>query len=104
MKKRRRVKCFASKPTDISILLERCLQGPVLGSKMGSFALSKHFEEIIGERLTPYVSLVDLENSILILKVSNAVWKSELFLQKKAIISKCNQVLNAAIVKEIRFT
>jgi hypothetical protein len=30
---------FASKPTDISILLKRCLQGPVLGSKMGFFLL-----------------------------------------------------------------
>ena len=56
MMKRRRIKCFASKPTDISVLLERCLQGPVLGSKVGYFELSKHFDEIVGERLVPYVS------------------------------------------------
>lgn len=104
MMKKKRKKGFASRPTDISVLLGNCLQGKVLGSKIGFFELSKHFEEIVGERLVPYVSFEDLDGSTLVLKASNAVWKSELFLQKKAIIVKCNQFMNAPIVKDIRFT
>lgn len=95
---------MAKKPTDISVVLENYLKGPEFGMHSGYLILSKNFEELVGKALLPHVSLLSLENSVLYLKVASSVWKSELFLQKKAIITKCNQFMNAPIVKDIRFT
>ncbi len=93
----------APRPTDVSILLERFLKSSVLGSKMDFFTLSEHFANIVGDSLSKRVKLVDLKDSVLVLKASNAAWKTELEFQKKAIIGKCNALLDKAAVKNVRF-
>lgn len=43
------------------------------------------------------------ENGVLILKVENAVWRSELKFRSKALIEKINNFFNAERVKQIKF-
>ena len=43
------------------------------------------------------------ERNILTLKCDSSAWKQELFLQKKAIIDKCNLLLGKPSVKNILF-
>jgi len=93
----------APRPTDVSILLERFFKGSALGPKMDFFTLSEQFESILGEGLAKRVKLIDLKDSVLVLKASNAAWKNELEYQKKAIIDRCNALLDKAAVKSVRF-
>lgn len=65
--------------------------------------LSEGFEKVVGTLLLPHVKIDRFNKGILVLKCANSAWKHELFLQKKAIIDKCNTLLGKPFVRSIRF-
>ena len=65
--------------------------------------LSEGFAEVVGPLVKPHVEIVKFDNNILTLKCDSSAWKQELFLQKKAIIGKCNLLLGTSAVKNILF-
>ncbi|WP_304246708.1 DciA family protein [Fibrobacter succinogenes] len=44
-----------------------------------------------------------LDKRTLVLKAASSAWRSELFLQKKAIIDRCNTLLGEPFIQAIRF-
>ena len=74
-----------------------------IGEKQNLFTLMANFENLFGKQLAEHLKIIDLKNSILVLKASNSVWKTESEYQKKAIIERCNGLLGAKCVKNIRF-
>ena len=59
--------------------------------------------EVVGENISANSSAKSISSGILIVEVSNAVWRQELQLQKNAIIEKINKVLTRKTIKDIRF-
>ena len=88
---------------DISVLLEQVLKKNHIDENMHLRTVSEHFGDIVGNAVLPHVQLVKLDKRTLVLKVASSAWRSELFLQKKAIIDKCNSLLGEPFIQAIRF-
>ena len=59
--------------------------------------------EVVGENISANSLAKSISSGILVVEVSNAVWRQELQLQKNAIIEKINKVLTRKTIKDIRF-
>lgn len=101
--KPKRGKSQALRPVDIGTLLGRFLRSNNLSQVLDLKTLQESFVEIVGEQVSKHVSIVGLRGGILVLKARSGVWRTELHAQKKAIINRCNSVLKARAVKNIRF-
>ena len=88
---------------DISVLLSKVLEKTHVAQDMDFQTLSERFSEVVGEAVLAHVQLVKIERRTLVLKARSSAWKSELFLQKKAIIDKCNLLLGKPAIQSIRF-
>ena len=58
---------------------------------------------VVGENISANSIAKSISSGILIVEVSNAVWRQELQLQKNIIIEKINKVLTRKTIKDIRF-
>jgi predicted nucleic acid-binding Zn ribbon protein len=90
-------------PEDISVLLQMVLDKAHITEEMVLEKLSEGLEIIVGPLILPHVKIERLDKGILTLKCDSSAWKQELFLQKKAIIEKCNLLLGKPVVKNILF-
>ncbi len=102
-KVRRKPGVTGNRAVDISVLLEKVLQKNHIAEDMDYRVLSERFVEVVGPLIFPHVNLVKLEKRILVLKAHSSAWKNELFLQKNAIIDKCNLMLGKPAVRDVRF-
>ena len=90
-------------PEDISVLLQMVLDKAHISDEMVLEKLSEGLETIVGPLILPHVKIERLDKGILTLKSDSSAWKQELFLQKKAIIEKCNLLLGKPSIKNILF-
>ena len=74
-----------------------------ISDEMAFAKLVESLETIVGPLVKPHVQIVKLDRNILTLKCDSSAWRSELFLQKKAIIDKCNSLLGEPFIQAIRF-
>lgn len=102
-KKRRQFRRHKSRGEDVSTVLENVLNHPLFRDQSDFFILSEHLSEIVGTLLVKHVFIADIRQKKLFLKVPHAVWKSEINLQKKAIIDRCNTLLKKPAVTDICF-
>lgn len=100
---RRKKGTTGERAVDISVLLEQVLKKNHIDENMHLRTISEHFGDIVGNAVLPHVQLVKLDKRTLVLKVASSTWRSELFLQKKAIIDKCNSLLGEPFIQAIRF-
>ena len=100
---KKRYKTVAPLPTELNILLKKYLETHNACQILLLEKLQKNLEKIVGTYLLNQVVLTDLKQGILTIKTPSSAWKSELFLQKKAIIGKCNHILETPAIKDIRF-
>ena len=101
--KRKRKEFTGHKVVDVEMLVGRVLEKFKLADEMQFQSLSERFREVVGDLIFPHVKPVEIKKGILSLKVDNSAWKSELFLQKKAIIDTCNLMLGSPVIQGIRF-
>ncbi len=90
-------------PEDIGVLLQMVLDKNHIADEMELQSLTEGLEIIVGPLILPHVKIVRLSKGVLTLKSDSSAWKQELFLQKKAIIAKCNLLLGKPVVKNILF-
>ena len=90
-------------PEDISVLLQMVLDKAHITDEMALEKLTNGLETIVGSLVKPHVQIAKFERNILTLKCDSSAWKQELFLQKKAIIDKCNLLLGKPSIKDILF-
>ncbi|WP_407457360.1 DUF721 domain-containing protein [Fibrobacter sp.] len=101
---KRRKKAICEKhPEDIGVLLQMVLDKNHITDEMELKSLTDGLEIIVGPLILPHVKIERLNKGILTLKSDSSAWKQELFLQKKAIIAKCNLLLGKPVVKNILF-
>ena len=101
--KRKRKEYTGHKVVDVELLVGRVLEKFKLAEEMQFQKLVERFQEVVGELVFPHVKPLEIKKGILSLKVDNSAWKSEWFLQKKAIIDKCNLMLGSPVIQGIRF-
>ncbi len=89
--------------TQAGQVLSDMLSKGIFGEQRNRFLLTTNAEKLFGKTLAEHLQIVDLKGSLLILKASNSVWKTETEYLKKAIIDKCNGLLGAPCIKGIRF-
>lgn len=89
-------------PADIAVLLKMVLDKNNITEDMTFKTLQEGFENVVGPLLLPHVKIDRFNKGILVLKCANSAWKQELFLQKKAIIDKCNLLLGKPAVRDVR--
>ncbi|MCF0223105.1 MAG: DUF721 domain-containing protein [Fibrobacter sp.] len=94
---------YVKEPTDVSILLKMVLDKNNISEDIVFKAIKEGFEQVVGKLILPHVEPIGIDKNILMLKAENSIWKQELFLQKKAIIDKCNLLLNKPAIRDIRF-
>ena len=90
-------------PEDISVLLQMVLDKAHITDEMALEKLTNGLEMIVGPLIKPHVQIAKINKNILTLKCDGSAWKQELFLQKKAIIDKCNLLLGKPSIKDILF-
>ena len=101
---KRRTKAVCGKhPEDIGVLLQMVLDKNHIADEMELQSLTEGLEIIVGPLILPHVKIERLSKGVLTLKSDSSAWKQELFLQKKAIIAKCNLLLGKPVVKNILF-
>ena len=61
------------------------------------------WEDVVGKKINKITKPVEVEFGVLTVKVENAVWRQELYMQKKDIISLINEKLKTKTIKDIRF-
>ncbi|MCQ2062191.1 MAG: DUF721 domain-containing protein [Fibrobacter sp.] len=101
--KRRTKSSTGGRVVDIAVLLERVLDSNHIAEDMNFKTLSERFSEVVGEAVLPHVKPVKLDKRTLVLKADSSAWKAELFMQKNAIIDKCNSLLGRPFVRAVRF-
>ena len=101
--KRRGKPVCGKDPEDISVLLQMVLDKTHITDEMALEKLSEGLETIVGPLVKPHVQIAKFDKNILTLKCDSSAWKQELFLQKKAIIDRCNNLLEKPFVRNIRF-
>ena len=92
-----------NRAVDISVLVDKVLKSTHISEDIHFKAISEHFAKIVGNAVAPYVKLEKLDKQTLVLKAVNSAWKQELFLQKNAIIERCNLLLGKPVVRDVRF-
>lgn len=103
MPARRKETVCGNGPEDISVLLQMVLDKARISDEMAFVKLVESLETIVGQLVKPHVQIVKLDRNILTMKCDSSAWKSELFMQKNAIIDRCNALLGKPVVKAIRF-
>ncbi len=96
-------KRVALRPTSIGVLLQNLVARSSFSQVEKLQKLTQTFPKVFGEQVASQMIPTDLRKGVLFLKVSSSVWKQELFLQKKTIIAKCNQILESPVIYDIRF-
>ena len=92
-----------NKVVDIQVLVDMVLEKKNMSDSLHFETLKKGFSQVVGEQISPHVKPISLDRGILSLKASSSAWKSELFLQKNAIIEKCNNLLGKPLIRGLRF-
>jgi len=100
---RRQRKGKTEAPTDISVLLTDLLGKSMQSVQYDAYTLTQRWHEVVGERMTKHLQVLDLQGTTLVLHASSAPWQAEANLQKKAIIVGCNALLGHERVRDIRF-
>tara|TARA_X000001036_G_scaffold296392_1_gene275531 strand:- start:1946 stop:2221 length:276 start_codon:yes stop_codon:yes gene_type:complete len=59
--------------------------------------------EVVGENINQNTKPKTVEFGVLTVETENAVWRQELYIQKKNIIFSINKKLKNKIIKDIRF-
>lgn len=58
---------------------------------------------IVGSHIAKETEALKIEKGILIVRVRTSVWRNELNMRKREIISKLNQAIGEAVIKDIKF-
>ncbi|MCX7983875.1 MAG: DUF721 domain-containing protein [Bacteroidetes bacterium] len=77
----------------------------VLGidGKLREYEAISRWEECVGARIAAEAVPERITKGILIVRVRSSVWRNELTVRKKEIITKVNTTLGKQVVKDIKF-
>jgi predicted nucleic acid-binding Zn ribbon protein len=90
-------------PKTLEKALVSVLEELGLGKKIRQLRALEVWNEAVGERIARVATPERIDGGKLVVRVSNAPWRSELVFLKKEIMVKLNKALGEEVVKEIHF-
>ena len=93
----------SSRPEQIGSVLNKALRKSGFQTKLREKRVVLNWESVVGPRISSQAKAFKVEDSKLFVRVKSAVWKNELFFQKKDIKDKLNQSVGGKVIKDIIF-
>ena len=90
-------------PEQIGSILNRVLRKSGFQTKLREKRVVLNWEKVVGTKISSQAKAYKAEDSKLFVMVKSAVWRNELFFQKKQIIDKLNQSVGGKVIKDIIF-
>ena len=84
-------------------ILEEYLKGTDFDEINNTISIQKAWKETVGNPISKNTNIQSFKNGIINIKVSNPVWRNELYLQKHELIIKLKKTCADLKVKEIIF-
>jgi len=94
---------MSRKPQGIGSLLDTLLHDLELGARVKESEPIVHWEKIVGARIAAISKPEKVQRGVLIVKVSDPVWRYELSLRKQDVIQRIHTVTGSTDIKEIRW-
>lgn len=88
---------------NIQQVLNKVLKDYSLEKDVKKEQLFENWEIIVGKNLSEKCSLIKMENNILFLKAKNSVWRNELKLREKDLLSLIHEKTGNKIIRKLRF-
>ncbi|MCL4417233.1 MAG: DUF721 domain-containing protein [Actinobacteria bacterium] len=86
----------------ISNIIDSYILEHKLSSKLKSYSLFNHWEEIVGREIAKNTKPRKLRDKVLYISTINPIWAGELSLMSQKIIDKINNYLKEDIVSTLR--
>lgn len=61
------------------------------------------WSEVVGKSVANHTEPERVEHGVVIVRVSSATWRQELYLKKKEIVEKINNKIGKNVIRDIRF-
>ena len=91
------------RPLSFGQLLDPTLKEFGMEKKAKSYSIITNWTDIVGEKVAAVTIPLKLEKGILNVKVTNSVWRYELTMRKREIMSKITRAYGPDEVKDIQW-
>jgi len=81
--------------------LRQFLNKSRLKNNIQSLQISEHWEKVMGVTISKYTDRIEVKDGTLFIHTNVAPLKNELVFQKELIISRMNESLGEALIKEV---
>ena len=88
---------------DIQQVLNKVLKNYSLEKDVKKELLFENWEIIVGKNLSQKCAPIKMEDNILFLKAKNSVWRNELKLREKDLLSLIHEKTGNKIIRKLRF-
>ena len=91
------------KAKSIKEIVSEYLEGTNFNEINETVNLEKAWENLTGKIISTNTKIIGLKKGVLIIKTSNPIWRNELSMQKKELLSQFNQSQTNFNIKELIF-
>jgi len=90
-------------PENVGSILERVFTSLNLGIKVKQYQIWDVWEGVVGEAIARQAQPHQIKNMVLWVNVSSSTWMQQLEFMKKQIVSRLNDSIGEAVIKDIHF-
>jgi len=83
--------------------LDQLIETLGIRKKLQEYGVLEIWGEAVGERIAQVTKATRIARGVLFISVKSGAWRQELTMRKKEIISRLNNVVQADIVRDIKF-
>ncbi len=90
-------------PQTLNTIIESLAVDLGIKTKLEQYSIFPLWNDVVGEQIAKITEPERIDNGLLIVKVSNAPWRTELTFRKKEILTKIHEATKSTAIKDIRF-
>jgi predicted nucleic acid-binding Zn ribbon protein len=90
-------------PEHIGGVIDQLVSDLGIKTKLDEHAVVAIWNDIVGEQISKVTKAARVDDSVLIVQVAAAPWRTELVFRKQEILEKIQKRVGADVVKDIRF-
>ena len=93
---------FGNKPESLAKLIDEVIESKGWQNKLDETKVPQIWDEIVGEKLSKVIKVINVENGIIYVKPDSSTWNTEIRLRAEQIIEKVNSKIGKEIINEIK--
>ena len=93
---------FGNKPESLAKLIDEVIESKGWQNKLDETKVPQIWDEIVGEKLSKVIKVINVENGIIYVKTDSSTWNTEIRLRAEQIIEKVNSKIGKEIINEIK--